>query len=190
MFKEEFGKINIQFFGDETNVDGSTEGGVESPKTKTYSEEEYLKLKTSYDKTASELANAKKQIKDKMSEDEQKAAAEEEKDQKFKDLQSKIEDYELKDELVRGNLFTSEEIDKIVSKKGNKKELINAIVGITNAKIEEAKKNAIADFMRSSDGKGTSGNKNSSTIDKDLENYLNANKKDSSNKARDYYLKK
>lgn len=177
-------KINIQFFAE---GDEGGEGNQGNP-PKTYSEEDYQKLKSSFDKTSSELAELKKQMKGKLSEDEKKAQEQEEINQKLRDYESKFEDFELKDELMKANIFTSDEVDKIVAKKESKKELLNSVISLVNQKIEEAKKTAVAEFMRSSDTSGGSGG-NGKNTDKDVEAFINGKKKDTSSKARDYYLK-
>ena len=148
-------KLNIQFFAEPDNGTGGTNDGNQP---KTYSEEEYNKLKndydklkTQFDKTSSDVAELKKQAKAKLTDDEKKAQENAEKEKQFADLQSQIEDYQLKDELVQGNIFTNEEIDKILPNKNDKKELLKSVMTLVQAKIEEAKKNAIAEFMRSSD---------------------------------------
>ena len=58
-----------------------------------------------------------------------------------------------------------------------------------DAKIEEAKKQAVAEFMRSSDGSGGTGG-NEKKIDKELQDFIDKNKTGYSTKARDYYLNK
>ena len=183
----------IQFFaeGNEGKEGNEGNGGNESGNTtpKTYSEEEYAKLKNSFDKTASELAELKKQLKSKMTEDEKKSEEQKEIDKKLKLYESKMEDYELKDELVAVNIFTSDEIQTIISKKESKKDLIKSIVELVNGKIEEAKKQAVADFMRTSDGSGGSGGKESK-VDKELQDFIDKNKQGHSTRARDYYLNK
>lgn len=189
-FKPYFIKPCIQFFaeGNEGKEDnGGNEGGAPTPKT--YSEEEYAKLKNSFDKTASELAELKKQLKSKMTEDEKKSEEQKEIDKKLKLYESKMEDYELKDELVAVNVFTNDEIQTIISKKESKKDLIKSIVELVNGKIEEAKKQAVAEFMRSSDGSGGTGG-NEKKIDKELQDFIDKNKTGYSTKARDYYLNK
>lgn len=180
-------KINIQFFASEGEPNPNEGQGKDNEKK--YSNEEYEKLKNSFDKTSSELAELKKQLKAKMSEEEKKAELEKEKDERLKNYESKMEDYELKEELISTNIFTNEEIQKIIAKKESKKDLINGIVSLVGTKIEEAKKQAVAEFMRTSDGTGGDG-KGKKEIDKDLQKFIDSGKEDSTLKAREYYLNK
>lgn len=172
--------LNIQLFAEGDGNDGGTT-------QKTYSEEEYNKLKASFDKTSSELAEAKKQAKAKMSEDEKKAQEQEEVNKKLAEYESKFEDYALKEELLKGNVFTSEEIENIIKQKADKPTLLKTIMTLFNSKIENIKKEAVAEFMKSSDVGGSNGGK--SSTDKDVENYINSTKKTTTSKAREHYLK-
>lgn len=79
-------KLNIQMF-----AESGEEGGDDpNPQPKTYSEEEYKKMKDAFDKASSELAEAKKKEKAKMSEEEKKKAELEEKDKKFSDMEKEL----------------------------------------------------------------------------------------------------
>lgn len=80
-------KLNIQLF-----AESKEEGGDDPnpPQPKTYSEEEYKKMKDAFDKASSELAEAKKKEKAKMSEEEKKKAELEEKDKKFSDMEKEL----------------------------------------------------------------------------------------------------
>ena len=147
--------LKIQQFSEN---DGNDNGGDGGTPPKTYSEQEYFKLKASFDKASSELAEAKKQAKAKMSEDEKNAQEQEEIKNKLADYESKFEDYALKDELMKGNVFTSEEIESIIKEKNDKPTLLKTMVTLFNKKTEDIKKQAVADFMKSSDvGGGDSG---------------------------------
>ena len=80
-------KLNIQMFAEGDDGKG---GDDPNPQPKTYSEEEYLKMKSAFDKASSELAEAKKKEKAKMSEEEKKKAELEEKDKKFSDMEKEL----------------------------------------------------------------------------------------------------
>ena len=186
-------KLNIQFFAEPDNGTGGTDGGNDN-QPKTYSEEEYNKLKndydklkTQFDKTSSDVAELKKQAKAKLTDDEKKAQENAEKEKQFADLQSQIEDYQLKDELVKGNIFTNEEIDKILPNKNDKKELLKSVMTLFQAKIEEAKKNAVAEFMRSSDVSASSNGNNK--IDSTVQAYIDSQKTKNDSNARKHFLK-
>ena len=174
--------LNIQLFAE---GDGE-QGGNDNP-PKTYSEQEYLKLKASFDKVSSEVADLKKQAKARLSEDEKKEQEQEEVNQKLAEYESKFEDYALKDELMKGNVFTSEEIESIIKEKHNKPTLLKTMVELFNKKVENIKKQAVADFMKSSDVGGGSGSGNA--IDKDVQAFIDGNKNDRTSKARERYLK-
>lgn len=80
-------KLNIQMFAEGDDGKG---GDDPNPQPKTYSEEEYKKMKDAFDKASSELAEAKKKEKAKMSEEEKKKAELEEKDKKFSDMEKEL----------------------------------------------------------------------------------------------------
>lgn len=186
MKKEGLRLGNIQFFAE--GDDGGTP-------PKTYSQEEVDKLNAEmakYKARVDELSKNEKKYKDeikaKLSEEEKKAQEQEEINKKLADYESKFEDFALKEELVKLNTFTSEEIESIVKEKGDKVALLKTIGTLVTTKLEKAKKDAIAEYMRSSDvsGSGGSGAKNG---DKDVEAYIQKNKQNTTSKARDYYLK-
>lgn len=185
MKKEGLRLGNIQFFAE-------NEGG-EDPKT--YSQEEVDKLNAEmakYKARVDELSKNEKKYKDeikaKMSEDEKKAQEQEEINKKLADYESRLEDFALKEELVKTNVFTSEEIESIVKEKGDNVALLKTIGGLVNAKIEKAKKDAVAEYMRSSDVSGSGGGAKNG--DKDVEAYIEKTKQSSTSKAREYYLNK
>jgi len=80
-------RLNIQMFAESEDGKG---GEGNPPQPKTYSEEEYLKMKSAFDKASSELAEAKKKEKAKMTEEEKKKAELEEKDKKFSDMEKEL----------------------------------------------------------------------------------------------------
>lgn len=185
--QKRFIPLNIQLFAenDPNNDNGGNGGGTDDTPPKTYSEQEYLKLKASFDKASSELAEAKKQAKAKMSEDEKKAQEQDEINKKLADYESKFEDYALKEELMKGNVFTSEEIESIIKEKNDKPTLLKTMVSFFNKKVEDIKKQAVADFMKSSDvGGGSGGN----ATDGDVQTYIDSKKNDRTSKARKKFL--
>ena len=121
--------LNIQMFAD---GDGGEGEGGNPPAPKTYSEEEMKKvqeelskMKASFDKASSDLAEEKKKNKAKMSEDEKKKVEDEEKQKRFDELETKLKKYELKASLSK--CFEETEID----------EIIEAIVSNDTAKLAE-----------------------------------------------------
>lgn len=99
--------LMIQMFADD---DGNNGGGTPP---KTYSEEEYNKMKAAFDKASSELAEAKKKEKAKMSEDEKKKAESEEKAKEFESMKKELKQMKLSKSLSK--VFTeTEECENIV----------------------------------------------------------------------------
>lgn len=186
--ENKFIPFNLQLFAEDGEGDGTDNGGNEKT-LKTYSEEEYLKLKASFDKASSELAEAKKRERAKLTDEEKKAKEQEEVNQKLADYESKFEDYALKEELLKCNLFNNDEITSIVKEKNDKPKLLAKIVELFNSKIDNIKKEAVDNFMKSSDVGGTKGG-NEKTTDKDVQSYIDSKKNDRTNKAREYFLKK
>ena len=122
--------LNIQLFADGDGGNGGDGGNPPAPKT--YSEEEYKKLqdelgkmKASFDKASSDLADEKKKNKAKMSEDEKKKLEDEEKDKKFKEMETELNKLKLKNSLSK--TFEESEIEGIVE----------AIVSNDTAKLAE-----------------------------------------------------
>ena len=122
--------LNIQLFADGDGGNGGDGGNPPAPKT--YSEEDYKKLqdelgkmKASFDKASSDLADEKKKNKAKMSEDEKKKLEDEEKDRKFKEMETELNKLKLKNSLSK--TFEESEIEGIVE----------AIVSNDTAKLAE-----------------------------------------------------
>lgn len=140
--------FKLQFFG---------EGELTpepNPNLKMYSHEEYEKLKASFDKTSSELASLKKQVQQKMTDEEKKAEEDKALREKVANYESQLENLTLEKSLTKNNLFSSEEAQNILKSKDNKSEMLESIMTLVSAKIEQAKKNAIAEFMQSSNVTG------------------------------------
>lgn len=137
--------FKLQFFGEGEPTPEP------KPNLKTYSHEEYAKLKASFDKTSSELASLKKQI---MTDEEKKAEEDKALREKVANYESQLENLTLEKSLTKNNLFSSEEAQNILKSKDNKSEMLESIMTLVSAKIEQAKKNAIAEFMQSSNVTG------------------------------------
>lgn len=137
--------FKLQFFGEGEPTPEP------NPNLKTYSHEEYAKLKASFDKTSSELASLKKQI---MTDEEKKAEEDKALREKVANYESQLENLTLEKSLTKNNLFSSEEAQNILKSKDNKSEMLESIMTLVTAKIEQAKKNAIAEFMQSSNVTG------------------------------------
>lgn len=140
--------FKLQFFGEGEPTPEP------NPNLKTYSQEEYEKLKASFDKTSSELASLKKQVQQKMTDEEKKAEEDKALREKVANYESQLENLTLEKSLTKNNLFSSEEAQNILKSKDNKSEMLESIMTLVSAKIEQAKKNAIAEFMQSSNVTG------------------------------------
>lgn len=140
--------FKLQFFGEGEPTPEP------NPNLKTYSHEEYEKLKASFDKTSSELASLKKQLQQKMTDEEKKAEEDKALREKVANYESQLENLTLEKSLTKNNLFSSEEAQNILKLKENKNEMLESIMTLVSAKIEQAKKNAIAEFMQSSNVTG------------------------------------
>lgn len=140
--------FKLQFFGEGEPTPEP------NPNLKTYSHEEYEKLKASFDKTSSELASLKKQAQQKMTDEEKKAEEDKALREKLANYESQLENLTLEKSLTKNNLFSSEEAQNILKSKDNKSEMLESIMTLVSTKIEQAKKNAIAEFMQSSNVNG------------------------------------
>lgn len=140
--------FKLQFFGEGEPTPEP------NPNLKTYSQEEYEKLKASFDKTSSELASLKKQAQQKMTDEEKKEEEAKALREKLANYESQLENLTLEKSLTKNNLFSSEEAQNILKSKDNKSEMLESIMTLVSAKIEQAKKNAIAEFMQSSNVTG------------------------------------
>nr|DAW58830.1 MAG TPA: Major head protein [Caudoviricetes sp.] len=149
--------FKLQFFGEGEPTPEP------NPNLKTYSHEEYAKLKASFDKTSSELASLKKQI---MTDEEKKAEEDKALREKVANYESQLENLTLEKSLTKNNLFSSEEAQNILKSKDNKSEMLESIMTLVSAKIEQAKKNAIAEFMQSSNVTG--GVKTPNSVDDEI----------------------
>ncbi len=111
MFKCRYGKI---MFAPDTGADGGAgASGVDGVETETpdttdwkalYEKEhaDKEKLKTSFDKTASEIAELKRQNKAKMTEDEQRQAEQAEREAKYQSMQNEL------NEIKTSNVFAKQ----------------------------------------------------------------------------------
>lgn len=156
--------LNIQLFADGDGGNNGGDGG-NPPAPKTYTEEEYKKLqdelgkmKASFDKASSDLADEKKKNKAKMSEDEKKKLEDEEKDKKFKEMETELNKLKLKNSLSK--TFEESEVEGIIEAiiSNDTAKLAELIVksheDFKKKTMEEAKKN----FSKSSSIPGGNGN--------------------------------
>lgn len=156
MEKENAIKFNLQFFG---------EGG--EPQPKTYSEEEYNKLKARVDEMSKNEKSLKQQLSEKMTEDEKKQDEANQLQQKLQQYESQLENITIEKELLKGG-FSNEEIEKILKEKGNNLSLATTISTIFKEKLEKAKKDWETDLINKTKGVegGSEGNEESYAVKK------------------------
>lgn len=126
-------KLNLQFFAE--NEQQTTDL---DPQSKTYTEEEYMKLKNSFDKTSKELAEMKKQEKEKLPEKEKEAKEREELKNKLDEYEREIENNKI-EKLFLKNGFNAEETEKIIKARQNE-DFLSTVLNVFNTKLENEKK--------------------------------------------------
>lgn len=181
--KKKFIPLNIQLFADE----GGEGGDVETP-PKTYSEEEYNKLKARVDELSKNEKNYKDQLKAKMTDEEKQKEAQELVKKEIEDLKKENQKFKIAKELAVGG-YSDEQINKITEHivEGNVTELCKVLSTYRKEIVEEVTKQVKADLQKSN--KIPSGSGDGKEIDNDVQNIINKNK-NNNNKARDYYLGK
>lgn len=176
--KENLKSLNIQFFA---------EGDDSKTEPKTYTEEEYLKLKNAFDKKASELADINKKLKDKMTEEEKTQAEQKQKDEEYVKMQQELSNLKMSRELISGG-FESKEIEQIVESvsSGNTVDLCKVLNNIRKSLVENITKQVKDDLMKSNSlPKGSSSDDGEESIGSRL-GRENVKK----NSARDFFTKK
>lgn len=103
--------LRIQLFAE--NGDGDNGGDNNQPAPKTYTEEEFNKMKAAFDKASSDLAEEKKKAKARMSDDEKKKTEDEEKQRKFEEMEKELNKLKLTSSLAK--VFEESEIEGIVN---------------------------------------------------------------------------
>lgn len=182
--------LDIQLFAEPNpngNGDGDGDNGKsgqdDAPKQK-YSDEEYLKLKASFDKTSSEIAELKKQLKGKQTDDEKKAQEEAEKQQEMDNLKKEVTTYKIKNSLQES--FEKDEVEKITQAiiDGDIDSLVKNLNEIRKAYKEKIYKDAKEEFSKSAKIPGGTG---ADDTDADVQAYIDR-KKSKQSDARNYYF--
>ena len=182
--------LDIQLFAEPSpnpNGNGNGDGGNPNPDNtpkQKYSDEEYLKLKASFDKTSSEIAELKKQLKGKQTDDEKKAQEEAEKQQEMDNLKKEVATYKIKNSLQES--FEKDEVEKITKAiiDGDIDSLVKNLNEIRKAYKEKIYKEAKEEFSKSSKIPGGNG---SDDADADVQAYIDRKKAKQSD-ARNYYF--
>lgn len=175
----------IQFF-----AEGEDSNGDDNKTIIDQLNAELSRYKSRIDEMSKNEKQYKEQLKAKMTEEEKRNQSQKEVEERIAEYERKIQNYELKETLVKSNCFTSEEIDSVIENVGDTNALLQKIGEFVQTKITNAKKEAIAEYMRESDVNGQSGD-GKTKVDADVLSYVNRNKEnDSTQKAREYYLNK
>lgn len=178
--------LDIQLFAEPNPTPSEEPAKDENPKDKQkYSDEDYLKLKANFDKTSSEIAELKKQLKSKQTDDEKKAEEEQNRQKEMDDLRKEVASYKIKSSLQDG--FEKEEVDKLLKSiiEGDTDSLVKNLVEIRKAYKEKIYAQAKEEFSKSAKIPG--GNGGGDEVSADVQNYLNSKKGKNQVDAKDYY---
>ena len=180
--KKRFIPLNIQLFAEN---DGEN-GGGNDPQPKTYSEEEYNKLKVRIDELTKNEKNYKEQLKAKMTEEEKQKEAQESTNKEIEDLKKENQRYKIAKELAVGG-FEDKQIEQIAEHiiEGNAIDLCKVLSTYRKELVEQITKQVKAELQKQN--KLPNGSGSEEEIDDDVQKIINKNKKNT-NKARDYYF--
>ena len=181
--------LNLQLFAEDPSGNNG-EGGNPNPnnqgdpKTNKHSDEEYDKLKVQFDKTSSELAEIKKQLKSKQTDEEKKAEEEKVKNQEIEAMKKDLATYKIKAEL--GDTFETDEIEKLskVLVEGNQEEIVKTLKEIVKAKKDKIYADAKKEFSQSSSLPGGNGKDD---VPSNVQSYIDG-KKSNGKTAKDYFF--
>lgn len=178
--------LNLQMFAEGGEGGDGGGGGKENPPAPKYSDDDYLKLKGNFDKTASELAELKKQLKAKLTDEEKKAEEEKAKENEFLQMKKELETMKVKSKLA--GAFDEKEVEDISSLilEGDIAKLVDKLVETRKAFETKIREEAKKEFQKSSNlpGGGGAGGDDVPELVKD---YIDQNKAKGKN-AKDYWL--
>lgn len=185
--------LNIQMFADPTD-DG--QGGQDGDGDVDYKAEyermkaDLEKAKAEKDKASKEASDFKKQLRAKESDEEAKARQEEEKKQEYENMIAENKRMRLERDLSKGNVFTSEEIEKlcearITEDNGEFAKTLNELIKL---KLETQKNELLKEYKKGF--KMPSGSSNEDEIDEDVQALIDKSKSSSTDKARERFLKR
>lgn len=159
MDKFNFKKLDLQLFAEGEGGNPDTPPADDKPKPK-YTDEDYEKLKGSFDKASSELASLKKQLKDKQTDEEKKIAEEKEKNAEVEEMRKELATLKIERKLATD--FDEEEVKKLSEAiiSGDVDNLTSLIVELRKAYKTKIYDEAKKEFQKSSDLPGGSGNGN------------------------------
>ena len=184
--------LDIQLFA-EGDGDGG-KGGNPNPNPnpdnnkQKYSDEEYLKLKANFDKTSSEIAELKKQLKSKQTDDEKKAEEEQNRLKEMDELKKQVTTYKIEKSLLEN--FAKEEVEKISKPliEGNIDDLIKTLNDIRKAYKEKIYAEAKEEFSKSAKIPG--GKAGEDDVPSDIQAYIDSKKSKGKVDARNYWFGK
>ncbi len=178
--------LNIQLFADGDGDDGK--GGTDqNPPKQKYSDEEYEKLKASFDKASSELAEAKKQLKGKQTEDEKKAEEEANRQKEVDNLKREVATYKIKNSLQE--CFEKEEVEKISKAilDGDMDSLIKNLVDIRKAYKDKIYAQAKDEFSKSARIPGGNGSSSDNNDNPTVQEYLKGKQNKGKTNAKEFF---
>ena len=178
--------IEIQLFADEGgDPNPNPDPAPKNDNKQKYSDEEYLKLKASFDKTSTEIAELKKQLKSKQTDDEKKAEEEATRQKEVDDLKKEVATYKIKNSLQE--CFEKEEVEKISKSiiEGDVDSLVKNLVELRKAYKEKIYTQAKEEFSKSAKIPG--GNGGGDDTNADVEAYLKSRKGKTQTNAKDYF---
>lgn len=178
--------LNIQLFADGEGDNGN--GGTDqNPPQQKYSDEDYLKLKASFDKTSSDLADLKKQLKSKQTDEEKKAEEEATRQKEVDDLKREVATYKIQNSLQES--FEKEEVEKISKAilDGDVDSLVKNLVELRKAYKEKIYTQAKEEFSRSAKIPGGNGGSSDDEDNPTVQNYLKSKQKSDKVSAKEYF---
>ncbi len=189
--KRGFLPLNIQLFAEPASSGEDGKGDPQpsnDPQPKTYSEEEYLKLKAAFDKSSSDLAKAKKDLAAKQSDEERKAAEEAEKQKQYEDLVKQNKEMKISSTLATAG-YSEKDIQSLSKPllEGNIEETCKVLSTLRKTMEEEITKRVQDEFNKSSKIPGGTGGSDND-IPEDIQAMIDAKKGKSKISAKDYFF--
>ena len=180
--------LDIQMFAEPSPSDPNPNNDPNpdnTPKNK-YTDEDYLKLKANFDKTSSEIADLKKQLKSKQTDDEKKAEEEATRQKEVDDLKKEVATYKIKSALSES--FEKEEIEKISKSiiEGDVDSLVKNLIDLRKAYKDKIYAEAKEEFSKSAKIPG--GNGDGDDIPSEVQNYIDGKKAKGKTNAHDYFF--
>ena len=173
---------NLQLFAEDGGAD---DGGKQNPPAQKHTDEEYDKLKANFDKTSSEIAELKKQLKSKQSDEEKKAEEELTRQKEVEDLKKEVATYKIQSSLQE--VFEKEETEKLIKPilDNDVDTLVKNLVELRKAYKDKIYAEAKEEFSKSAKIPG--GNDDNDSLPTDIQAYIDGKKSKGKN-AKEYYF--